>query len=193
MSTVERIERLWGQLCRNPDNRYWEEAYARWLRWVDALGDAAAEAAWSEALAPVVASLLPGFVHPKNPCFRPDATPCLRCGDPIWRGLPTVLHEPQSPRCRVGPTLIELNAEPSARGRWLVDQPGLAFATFAPGIDMVRWPLPRYTSHLVTCPDLIRQRAIEQEMVAEKVRDAVAKRKRNRADREARIKEAVGA
>lgn len=191
MSTPERIERLWAQLCRNPGNRYWEDAYARWMRWIDALGDDLENHAWSEALAPIAASLLPGFVHPVNPVFTADVLPCLRCGAQVWRGEPLVLGEPQSARCRIGPTFVQLNAEPTARGRWLVTDPG--FTTFAPGIDMVRWPLPRYSSHHLTCPVLIARRKEEHELVAEKMRDAGERRTRNRAEREARITGVLGA
>lgn len=191
MSTPERIELLWAQLSRNPCNRYWEEAYARFVRWIDALGDEAGAVVWSDALAPIAASFSPGFVHPANPIFDAGVLPCVGCGAPVWRGEPLVLGEPQSARCRIGPQYIRLNVEPNARGRWLVTDPD--FATFAPGVDMVRWPLPRYTSHMLTCPYLIARRKEEQEYVAQKMRDAAAKRTRNRAEREARIQETIGA
>lgn len=113
--------------------------------------------ALSSELAAIVATLDSASpMPPETQAGANDRIACPHCDAEVWQ-LTTYAGK-----------VVLLNARPSAWGRWVIEGPGLA--VFCHGGRMVRWPLPRYTSHYLDCPELVRRREAERERTHEEMR-----------------------
>lgn len=172
---VSRVERGWAWLTKYPCYHDWDIRYAHWLTWVQGVS----VDSLSPAVATIAASLEPTFFIPHSEHFITDRRPCPYCGAMIWSG--TARHPGSKPDS--GSPLL-LNERPSAWGRWLIQAPGIA--TFCAGIAMIEWPLPRYTSHLVDCGELVQAREWQREEKAEAMRWGKERQAENRAQKKER-------
>lgn len=168
---VCRIAHGWDWLCRHPNHRAADERYERWLGWVEKRDP---DESLSPRLAAIAASLDLGFAldqseHATNDWLRP----CPECGVPVWR----VMARHAGAATRDDGTLVLLNHQPTAHGRFLMTAPGIV--RWCNVIDLTEWPLPRYTSHFVDCVVMIRKREIERDEMAAQMRWAKAERAEN--------------
>lgn len=190
--TVERIEAGWRWLTRHPNHRAADERYERWLRWVAGLDP---DAVLPPPLDDIVRSLRPDALLAQSEHATPDELIEYGwCGAPVWEV--TTRHAGTKPGGEGTPLL--LNHDPTAHGRILMTAPG--FVRWCNVIDLIDWPLPRYSSHLVTCVGLSKRREQQRDELAEQMRWAKAERaertQQRRERREAwfsRIDEEIGA
>jgi hypothetical protein len=122
----------------------------------------------SPELASIVGTLVPGRFLSQSDYATPDyRRPCPHCGMPVW--------DVATPLSRS----ILLNEHPSAWGRWFMLEPGIVI--YCTGLRMIEWPLPRYTSHMMTCLELIRRREQQREERAAEMVAAKQQREKDRA------------
>lgn len=120
----------------------------------------------SPAVAAIADSLRPGYWMPHSEHADPeDAQLCPYCDTPVW----AVTVENPCARPGEGRPLL-LNYQPTAWGRYELVGPGLA--RYCPGIRLIAWPLPRYSSHMADCPVLVARRELARSLEAEQLRYA---------------------
>lgn len=137
----------------------------------------------SPELADIIATLAPTFALAQSEHATPNEhVPCPYCGVMVWQ----VAAKHPGTRTSAEGTPLLLNERPSAWGRWLMTEPGVVI--WCAGIDLTDdWPLPRYTSHLRDCVELIARRERQREERAEQLRWAKEERKRDRERKQERI------
>jgi hypothetical protein len=183
---IARIEQGWRWLQRSVGRRDWDERYERWLRWIAVLDLERVPVTWSADVRSVMESFSSDHMMPPCDDLTAGLRFCPHCGDRIWFGWVMTLGQPAR-RPYDGPLL--LNAHPTAVGRWIIVAPGEA--EWCRGIDLRDWPLPRFTSHLMTCPVLIVQREQQRQEQAEKLIESKQIRAERRKAKWARVYDIV--
>lgn len=129
----------------------------------------------SPELAAIAASLDPTTVLPQSEHATDDElAPCPYCNRLVWHV--TVRHAGTATQRDGTPLLLEY--QPTARGRYLMTEPG--FARWCHVIDLIDWPLPRYASHYLTCEGIAKRKEEERELRIEQMRWAKAERAENK-------------